>query len=271
MYKTFVINLDKDTEKWANIQARANWPLIRYPATLCTLIANRPFHMNPFMIGCLLSHRRLWRLVAEQDEACMILEDDCVFCHDFVQVVQRYMTTIPKDYDIAVLGYVASDVTRDVLLAAMAYPILKRRELRRVNEVWYVPGMFTGSHCYVLTPAGAQKLVNNQDMYHTDCVLNRDTSLILYCPDRPLATQVVQGNIMYNEHVSWEWMLAEPVFGLGPLTVRSVHLIAFYIAISIWLKRSKCKTRRNIAWALQIIVFMQYMRTRLYIEDMHSR
>jgi hypothetical protein len=266
MYKTFVINLDRDTKKWASIQARASWPLVRFPATLGTAEPDRPFHMNAFMMGCLMSHRRLWQQISEQQEPCMIVEDDCVFCTDFENVVESYMSSVPTNFDIAVLGYIASDVTKDVLLAALAYPILKRRELRRVNEGWFVPGMFMGSHCYVLTPAGAKKLVNNHDIYHVDCVLNRDLSLRLYCPCQPLATQVIQGEIMYNKHVSWEWILAEPVFGLGPLTVRSVHLIGVYIGISVLLRRSKCRTRRKLEWVLQMIALLHYMHTQWYIE-----
>jgi GR25 family glycosyltransferase involved in LPS biosynthesis len=267
MYETFVVNLDKDTKKWNDIQARAPWPLTRFSAVQGKLVENRPWYMNHFMIGCLLSHRALWHLVAQQSEPCLILEDDCLFCTDFQQQVKTVMQSVPADYDIAMQGYIASDVSQDVLLASFAYPLMKRRNLKRVNDVWFVPGMCLGSHCYLLTPAGARKLVKNTNVYHADCVLNRDTSLRLYCPCQPLATQVVRGNCMYSESVSWEWLASEPVMGVGPMTLRVVHLIALYIALLLVLQRSKNATARNMAFSLQLAPVMQYIRTRYYIEE----
>jgi hypothetical protein len=45
-----------------------------------------------------------------------------------------------------------------------------------------------------------------------------------------------------------------------------VHLIGVYISISVLLRRSKCRTRRKLAWVLQMIALLQYMHTQWYIE-----
>jgi GR25 family glycosyltransferase involved in LPS biosynthesis len=164
--KAYVINLDRDTKKWQQMQAKAPLPVQRFAAINGSTHPNRPFHMNAMMYGCLLSHRALWSIIAAEPADCLILEDDCVFKDHFVEKLTEHLHSAPSDYDILILGYTASDVSNDVLLAAAANPFMWRRTMRKVNDDWWVPGIFIGR----LTPAGARKLLQNTDMYHTDCV-----------------------------------------------------------------------------------------------------
>eukprot|EP00953_Heterococcus_sp_UTEX-ZZ885_P008863 5265-Heterococcus_DN1.PRE.15 len=264
--KTFVINLDRDVEKWKQLQQSVSWPVERFSAIDGALVKDRPFHLNAFMVGCLMSHRALWKRVARETEPCLILEDDCVFPAGFVQEMQRVMGTIPKDYDLAVLGYSGSDVDGDVLLSAGCYPVMRRRTLMQVNDDWWVPGIWIGCHCYMLTPAGAKKLCLNTDMYHADAVLNRDSSLVVYCPNSSLVSQSVRvGMFMYNQHVTYEWLLLEPVIALGPVTLRLGHIVAAYIALTGWLLLSKRQSLRTAGCAVAVVPLIHYFGTRSHV------
>lgn len=167
------------------------------------------------------SHERLWRIVASKGDPCLILEDDCVLTPDFESRMDEVMKTIPSDWDVAILGYSGSDVNGDVLLAALCNPFMKRRTMHKVNDHWHVPGVFIGSHCYLLSPSGARKLLRNADTSRADAVMCRDVSCVLYCSSVSLARS--RSDVHHLMNVP----LAEMK---GGITVRIRHVIAVYVA-----------------------------------------
>lgn len=261
MYETFVVNLDRDTEKWASIQSSATWPLTRFSAVDGEEEKDYPFYMNAFMIGCLRSHKRLWEMISARDAPCLVLEDDCVLPPDFESRVAEVMATIPDDWDIAVLGYSASDVSGDTLLAAACNPFMKRRTMYRVNNQWYVPGFFFGTHCYLLRPSGGKKLVRNTNTYHADAVLCRDTSLDMYCPARSIAQQAKLPGVYYNDHLTWKWLLAEPLCAVGGVTIKLSHGIVLYAGVLGAMLVSRKKAWRTAGIVAITIPLVHYAGT----------
>ena len=263
MIATVVINLQRDSAKWQRMQEHAPWKVVRMPAVDGRLAPGRPVHMNPFMFGCLLSHKRCWAVAAAGTLPLLILEDDCVFPDDFSSRLAQLLITLPTDFDVAMLGYVASDAAGDVMLTAAAAPFLQCRALQRVNADWWVPGVLVGSHCYLVSPAGGQKLLRNHDMYHADAVLCRDPSLNTYCPAKSLASQQQRvGRVAYNQSMNWEWLLLEPAFAVGPLTVRIGYLVALYAAVAAGLAMHKSRWASAVTAALISLPLIQYEHTR---------
>lgn len=249
---TYVINLDKDVEKWNQIQKNFSRKLTRVSAVDGDTDPNRPFLMNKMMHGCLQSHCKIWQMVVDNNRSALVLEDDCVpISKNFETCFQQLLATLPCDYDVAIFGYLFSDVNRDYLLSAMCYPVMKGRPLRKVNEDWYEPGIFGGSHCYMISVQGAKTLLQNHLLYHADCVICCNKNIRLYCVKNAIAAQKLFGNIYYNPHTTLEWLLVEPLIGFGPFTIRVIHACLLCFVIMIGLLMSSCVI---LNWTAKIII-----------------
>jgi GR25 family glycosyltransferase involved in LPS biosynthesis len=273
MYPTYVINLDRVPEKWEKLKASATWPLTRFSAIDGSTLTDRPGYMNAMMWGCLSSHRALWKIISNQNQPCLVLEDDCVLYPELQGNIESAMRSIPSDYDAAILGSSGSDVEGDTLLCAAIYPMMRRRSMRRMNKEWHIPGAFIGLHCYLLTPAGAAKLCANKETYHADCVVCRDASVVMYMPNCSLVSQQAKigQQFMYNRHVSWGWLACEPVFDTPMGTVRTAHLVGAYGAIAAALFASSSKVLQACAVQMAAIPAMHYWGTTSQIKATRGR
>tara|TARA_A100001015_G_scaffold48600_1_gene53689 strand:- start:212 stop:712 length:501 start_codon:yes stop_codon:yes gene_type:complete len=57
------------------------------------------------MIGCTLSHLKLWqKIIKSNDKNILILEDDVIFVKNFKKKFIEYSKQVPKDWDILYLG-----------------------------------------------------------------------------------------------------------------------------------------------------------------------
>jgi GR25 family glycosyltransferase involved in LPS biosynthesis len=58
-------------------------------------------------VGCALSHYVLWNLLKYlPEEEFLILEDDCIFCEDFVNKFQNIYSSLPLDWEMAYVGWI---------------------------------------------------------------------------------------------------------------------------------------------------------------------
>jgi GR25 family glycosyltransferase involved in LPS biosynthesis len=66
-------------------------------------------HLTPGAIGCAMSHRAIYqKIIDENIENCLILEDDITFVDDFnkkIQKVEKYIKDNKLEYDLFFLGY----------------------------------------------------------------------------------------------------------------------------------------------------------------------
>jgi len=91
--------------------------------------------------GVLMSHYNLWTKIAKEKEPHIILEDDAIGINANTQVVlKEILETLPKDYDIYLLGFIDLEPTNVTNLHA------------KVKA-------FVLLHSYIITPKGAQKLL----------------------------------------------------------------------------------------------------------------
>ena len=92
--------------------------------------------------GIIMSHYNLWTKIAKEKEPHIILEDDASGVNSNTQIVlDEILETLPKDYDIYLLGFIDLEPTNTSSLHAKikAFVLL---------------------HSYISTPKGAQKLLD---------------------------------------------------------------------------------------------------------------
>lgn len=93
--------------------------------------------------GIIMSHYNLWTKIAKEKEPHIILEDDAAGINSNTQMVlNEILESLPKDYDIYLLGFIDLE------------PINVTNLHAKVKE-------FVLFHAYIITPKGAQKLLEN--------------------------------------------------------------------------------------------------------------
>jgi GR25 family glycosyltransferase involved in LPS biosynthesis len=166
-YPTYIINLEETEE------GKKRLPIIqgifpnakRFPA-----IYGKKFNFNPYYDsvltktwdhgkwktgksnlielsdgekGIIMSHYSLWTKIAKEKEPHIILEDDAIGVNPNTQIVlNEIIITLPNDYDIYLLGFIDLE------------PINISNIHTKVKE-------FVLLHSYIITPKGAQKLLEN--------------------------------------------------------------------------------------------------------------
>jgi glycosyl transferase family 25 len=132
----WVINLEKDLDRWTNIRKDTNhirWMIHRWQATKGAEIKKSDAHMegvsqmmilqtaphdiyykkteidnNAGKVGCWLSHKRLLTYLSNlqlpDDHAHLIVEDDIHFHNGFLEEWHNVSKKIPTDWDMVYLG-----------------------------------------------------------------------------------------------------------------------------------------------------------------------
>jgi len=164
-YPVYIINLDETEEGKRRLPIIQDiyQNAIRFPA-----VYGKDFNFNPYydsvltkewdhgkwkfnesnMIemtdgekGIIMSHYNLWKKIANEKVPHIILEDDAIGVNSNTQIIlDEIVKTIPKDYDIYLLGFIDLEPTN------VTNPHEKIKE-------------FVLLHSYIITPEGAQKLL----------------------------------------------------------------------------------------------------------------
>ncbi len=191
----FVVNLDRAVSRWQRVSEEIDKAgLGRFvhrlsavdgkaiaPSDLCeqtTLLARM---LQPRgVLGCYLSHRKFWSLVVEKNlTSAIVLEDDVRLVDNFKQRLIHHLQELrnsskgEEDYDVILLGAIGrvDPDGRDGL-----GPILfstyygGTRPLRRFSESFYQPVKPAGTHGYIVSLAGAKKLLTlcPKAVHHVD-------------------------------------------------------------------------------------------------------
>jgi len=99
--------------------------------------------MTPGEMGVIMSHYKLWKRIAVSETPVVILEDDAIRTNKYSQERLDYvLKNLPKDYDIYLIGYYDIKPEKD------------GETNTRVKE-------FVLMHSYIVSPKGAQKLLDN--------------------------------------------------------------------------------------------------------------
>lgn len=144
-------------------------------------------------IGCALSHMKVWRRVAEEGHPCtLIMEDDAELVPAFKAGLEQALRDVPPDYDILLLGcFFLCDKNRDYAWLHKLSRVFS--PLRNDKRTWgsvFVPELFAGTHCYLVSQKGCQKLLNliPKANYHIDMQMNHP-ALNVYAVSPDLAFQ----------------------------------------------------------------------------------
>ena len=119
--RIFIINLDRSKERWENMKDQElrlnNIKLERVSGVDGFLLdkeeLNKREMITPFclnfcsmgMIGCWLSHLKVWKKVVDENlPYAIVLEDDTIFPENYSNKINGLLPLIPENADIVLLG-----------------------------------------------------------------------------------------------------------------------------------------------------------------------
>ena len=144
--KVYFINLDKSVDRRKNLIKNAlenNISISRFPGYYGKNLNKQKlydegifdkfiFRTKDGMIGCTLSHLKLWEKInKDKDEIVLILEDDVLFTDNFWEKFNDYYKQLPDDWDIAYLG--ASNIYGKKTSKNLIKPIYGTKSLTNVG------------------------------------------------------------------------------------------------------------------------------------------
>jgi len=180
----------------------------RFPATWGKMMSQEELLQNatwggryfstPGMIGCFMSHLRIWRRIAEEGQpAVVVLEDDVVLFPNFDEKLKAVLSELPSDWDVCLIGAVGCvDPDKEAFYMKL-YELISGGgrpspgKTRSISPNIFVPFRPAGTHAYVISQKGAQTLrrLCPKARYHVDLTAWSLPELKLYCVKDQLATQ----------------------------------------------------------------------------------
>jgi glycosyl transferase family 25 len=289
--KTLVVNMDKDTTKWQEMQKKFNFSCLdleRFRATngkeedikdvslMCGMFCSAGIK------GCFDSHRRIWKKVVEDRlPLCIVLEDDVYPADNFETGIFDAYSQLPEKWDVFLLGYHShgTDINTkrfsliENFYSLCCYLMGNYRGSYQVNENVYVPESPSGTYGYMISYLGAEKLLKlcPQITWHVDISMYNKKELNLYSAYPKLVKHIyndtnlgVQSNplvksIFSSTRLSWgdfssAWICSEPIFQIGNQNITLwllLNLFAILLVLSILFK-----TRKPLYLILGISVFI---------------
>lgn len=169
--KTYIINLDRREDRWNKFvkdndsflkflkyerYSAVDGKLIKNSCQLQQIFETNDYNMRRGMVGCLLSHVKLYtELINSSYEFFIILEDDIECTPDFENKYNNILKQT-SDWDIIFLGHHIRDkekqkdeLNRDIM------PIITKR-----NTYWSFLHSLGGTGGYMITKTGATKLLD---------------------------------------------------------------------------------------------------------------
>jgi GR25 family glycosyltransferase involved in LPS biosynthesis len=182
---TYVINLDRRRDRWEQllhahpilqhaqrISAVDGKTLTLTPA-LYRLFEHNHFDWKKGVIGCNLSHLRVWSMIQKSPQPYhLVLEDDVRFAPDAFDTWRAAQPHIPVDAELLYLGGVLPP--NRPALPTVLEPVNAHWSRIRPNTLFTptpTPSFHFCAYSYVLTPKGATKLlehmIHSKERYYT--------------------------------------------------------------------------------------------------------
>ena len=287
MIPGFVINLDRDTDIYRaftkHFQTKNKIIQIsRFSAIDGKMYrSGRPtdlsFYAQHFAtnkaIGCFKSHLSIWQQVVDQNLPFAVIFEDDVIPVDPEKWEFQIQATIQKmqnsntPWDVILLGYHSQYITTESDKNFFLFQTLKfmnygkqSHQLGLDNDDIISPVTFAGTHAYVVSRAGARKLL-------------KECSLIGKSPiDIRMAALHVQNkiNIVANvrpiiethgasEHHYVEWILCEGILTIGNYEIKLCHFAMLTIVLLLlFLVTKQTFWLSSVFFALFFFVFLIY-------------
>ena len=194
----FVINMNKDKDRLNKISSHLsnqNLTFERIPAVhggvlskderkrLTTASCNK--YCSPTMIGCSLSHHKIWEKILKDDiKYAIVLEDDVRLENNFLNKLEYEMNKLPENFDILLLGHLfpscfeGEDCPTAKIFASVYRKnmgSLKMKNEKYSDNILKMTNGFAGTYAYLITNRGAKKLLEIMPLvdYHIDVEMSR--------------------------------------------------------------------------------------------------
>ena len=251
----YVINMDKDTKRLAEIDASLRAVGIRYErfAAIDGSLISGDSQLAPIcmkfctngMKGCALSHHAVWKKAIEKgDKTVMVMEDDAIIPDDINERIADVFSRIPYEWDILYVGcrYMCNDKEG---VAKVGNFIFGTSPEQYDGEIKKVKGSI-GSHAIIYKTEFLKKIIDEMIYTHIDGQLIlwtkefKANAFGLY-PDLVkvdesktesnlsdsfpplLVTGLNQVNLV--EGIPLGWMLNESTFKIAGLNINLVSLV----------------------------------------------
>lgn len=176
----YVINMDKDTKRMADIDSALKGVGIRYErfAAIDGSLVSADSQLAPIcmnfctngMKGCALSHHAVWKKAIEKgDKVVMVMEDDAIIPEDINERIADVFARIPHDWDILYVGcrYMCND-KEDV--AKVGNFLAGTTPEKYDGDIKKVQGSI-GSHAIIYKTEFLKKIIDEQIYTHIDAQL----------------------------------------------------------------------------------------------------
>ena len=206
-YRAYVINMTRNPERLTHFRSLyAASDLAKVPCSVVAAVDGKKLEVSKYVsdkafteitqaeesgfrtmhyqltrgaVGCYLSHLKAWRSVAVQKEPhAIVFEDDVAFGADVLMKTHAVIARLPPGWDLLLLGCICircNGAADD--------------EVRNVQQYWHM-------HGYVLTPAGAKRLLGMMDERPFEMQIDSELSrmatagkVAVYCVTDTIASQ----------------------------------------------------------------------------------
>jgi glycosyl transferase, family 25 len=198
--KIYVINLAEDKQRWEQVLWHAK--TLRRPISRIDAINGKNLQESELtaqttkmcqyfctrsMIGCFLSHKKAWQQhVNDGCDYSIIFEDDVQLKENAKREIELGLwevELVDPDWDILYLGNMgAADPERNYdIITRICINLVKRRTVMKGENI-YIPEFGTGTHAYVISAKGAQKLLREFEKasYHVDLEIAKNHNIRVY-------------------------------------------------------------------------------------------
>ena len=170
-FKTYIVNLDRRPDRWETFVKNAkdveflnyerfsavDGKMIKNSSQLQQIFESNDYYMRRGMVGCLLSHVKIYtELINSEYDYFTVLEDDVEFTPDFKNKYDNIFTQVNKNWDLIFLGHHVRDTRRQQdELVKDKIPVLTKRD-----AYWSFLNSLGGTGGYIISKIGARKLLD---------------------------------------------------------------------------------------------------------------
>ncbi len=211
------------------------------------------------IIGCFLAHLKAWEnfLTESDNELGLFFEDDVTFTKDFKIRLDEAIENLPQhyEYDYLSLGYFGEwKFGKDYINKLALKTTLTLHSEEHINLYWKKPTIALGTHAYILTRNGAEKLykhLKNNISDHIDVCINQlhlDNIInILVLRNRiafqtstlglningthPLSLSIITSNFYIDKSMSLSYILNLVLIELSIFKINLMSILFFILGI----------------------------------------
>jgi GR25 family glycosyltransferase involved in LPS biosynthesis len=279
MMTAFVINLDKDKEKYKLFLQNFKTENIIVERVSAidgkeyrkTKPQDLSFYASNFStnkaIGCFKSHLMCWQKIVNRNLPYAIIFEDDIIADKPQEWEDQIITTVQNmsnvSWDIILLGYHSRYVTNYAdknpflfyFLRCLGYG--KKSEIIKDNII--TPVTFGGTHAYVISNTGAKKLLNELKLIGKTSIdlkiasLHAQNKINLFACVHPIINTYGASEDQYTT-----WILSEGLFMVGNCEIKHYHLLFFLIVCFLLLMFTRNKHFLNgIFFIIFLFLFLQ--------------